>query len=286
MNEITSNQNEPELKKLLRASSVAYSKAKRGENNITYFLIFLAFAYPIAYTLILDETFKIILFGCSFLLAILVEIFFDSFKGNTSLGAIFKEEFDTKLFDLPWKSTIKKPDYSIVSKYSIQYKGKDIADWYSCNLMPIIPHNSSIAILQHTNTSWDIELRKSYRIWLIGCLTVYSILLFSYFVILKVDGVTIFFVAFSILSFITHIIALIRGHSSAIEKREFISKHLDKLIRNKHAINLSQLRDIQDEIFSTRQESVKVPNFFFRIYQKRMNAITEDYIETVNRLYM
>ena len=124
MNPILSKQNEPELIKLLKASTVAYTKAKKGEIKITYFLIFLAFAYPITYILIGDETVKIILFGCSFLLVILIEIFMNSFKGNTSLGAIFKEEFDTILFDLPWKSTLKKPDHSEVSKFSIQYKGK------------------------------------------------------------------------------------------------------------------------------------------------------------------
>ena len=283
-NQIIKSQNNTELIKLLRASSVAYTKAKAWEIKFSYSLIFLSVAYPISYIFIKDESLKLTLFGFSFFLTVLIQIITGKMKGNTSKGAIFKEEFDTKLFNLPWKSTLKMPDHTEVSKLSLQYKGKEIKDWYSCNLLPTIPHNTAVAILQHSNTSWDIELRKSFRDWIIGILASYSILLFSFFVIMKVDGLTIFFIAFSILSFYTHFISIIRGHSSAIEKREFISKHLDEIIRSKQNISIESLRDIQDEIYATRQESAKVPNFFFRLYQKRMNAIAEDYIESINRI--
>jgi hypothetical protein len=285
LNEIIRNQNKPELIKLLRASTVAYTKAKVWEMKFSYSIVFLAVAYPISYVLIKEETVKLTLFGCSFFLTVLLQLITGKLKGNTSKGAIFKEEFDTILFGLSWKSTIKKPDHSEVSKLSLQFKGSEIKDWYSCNLLPIIPHNTSIAILQHSNTSWDIELRKSFRDWIIGILASYSILLFLFFVIMKVDGLTIFFIAFSILSFYTHFISLIRGHSSAIEKREYISTHLDEIIQKKQNISVESLRDIQDEIYWTRLESAKVPNFFFRFYQKRMDAIAEDYIETVNKIY-
>lgn len=285
MNKITDKQNDPELIKLLKASSVAYSKAKNWETKFSYSLLFLSIAYPISYILIKDENVKVILFGCSFFLTILLQVITENLKGNTSKGAIFKEEFDTVLFDLPWKSTISKPDHSEILKFSLEYKGNEIKDWYSQNLMPSIPHNTGIAILQHSNTSWDIALRKQFKDWLIWIIVAYSILLFSFFVIIKVDGLTIFFVCFSILSFYTHFISLIRGHNSAIERRETISKHLDNIIRLKKEISLIELRDIQDEIFASRQEPAKVPNFFFRMFYKKMNAIDEDYIASVNRLY-
>jgi hypothetical protein len=42
-----SNQNDPENIKLLRASTFEYTSAKNGEIKIAYFLLFLAWAYPI-----------------------------------------------------------------------------------------------------------------------------------------------------------------------------------------------------------------------------------------------
>lgn len=278
-------QNKPENIKLLRASTVAYTNAKKGEIKITYFLLFLAFAYPICYLFIKVENIKLMLFGCSFLLTVLVQIFTLKFKGDTSKGAIFKEEFDAIIFDLPWKSTLKKPERSEVLHLSQQYKGIEIKDWYSPNLSESIEHNTSVAILQHSNTSWDIELRKTYRKWLFIVTVVYSIILSAFLIVMKVDALTIFLLLFSLLPFFTHFISLISGHSSAIDKREAISKHLDEIIRNKKFIGTNELRDVQDEIYSTRQEAAKVPNFFFHWYQKQLNIEAEEYIEEVNKLY-
>lgn len=207
-NSIVSKQNDPENIKLLRASTVAYSNAKAGEIKITYFLLFLAIAYPFCYLFIKDENIKLGLFGCSFLLTILIQIFTSSFKGNTSKGAIFKEEFDTIIFNLPWKSTLKKPDRREVLHFSQLYKGDEIKDWYSPNLSTNIDSNIAVAVLQHSNTSWDIELRKAYRKWLIYFIVIYSIVLFGFFVVLKTDAMTIFLLLFSLLSF-----SLISFHS-------------------------------------------------------------------------
>lgn len=285
MNQILNNQNEPENVKLLKASTVAYTKAKSGEIKVTYFLMYLAFSYPICYLYIKDDNIKLVLFGCSFLLTILIQIFSSSFKGNTSKGAIFKEEFDTIIFNLPWKSTLKKPDRREVLHFSQLYKGAEITDWYSPNLSANIDSNIAVAILQHSNTSWDIELRKAYRRWLTNFIVIYSIVLFAFFVVMKVDALTIFFLLFSLLSVFTHFISLIRGHSGAIEKRESISRHLDDIIHNKKIIGINELRDIQDEIYSTRQEAAKVPNFFFKWNQEQMNDEAEEYISEVNKLY-
>jgi ABC-type multidrug transport system fused ATPase/permease subunit len=285
MNPILSSQNHPENIKLLKASAAAYSKAKGGELKITYLLLFLAVAYPICYLNKLDVNIKYILFGFSFLITLLGQLFADRFKGNTSKGAIFKEEFDTKIFELPWKSTLKKPDRSEIIHYAKQYRGREIKDWYSANLSSTISNNISIAILQHTNTSWDIELRKTYSRWLFNIFVFYTIALIIICVIIQTEILNVFLLFFSLLSFYVHILTLMRGHKAAISKREAISNHLDEIIRSKKDISIVELRDIQDEIYYTRQESAKVPDFFFRWYKKQMDLEAEEYIAEVNDLY-
>jgi hypothetical protein len=116
-------------------------------------------------------------------------------------------------------------------------------------------------------------------------LSLYScalLLLFGYY---NTNAITIFLLLFSILSFYTHFISLISGHKSAIDRRSEISKHLDEIILKKQEISINELRDIQDEIYISRQESAKVPNFFFRIYKTKINLIDEDYIKFVNEAY-
>ena len=172
-----------------------------------------------------------------------------------------------------------------VSKLSLEYKGDEPINWYSNNLSEYIPTNIAIAIIQHSNSNWDLELRKSYRGWLKGFLIFYSISLFTFFVLMKVDGRTQFSISFSILSFYAYFFTLIRGQSAVIEKRDYISKKLDEVILKKKYISPEEIRDIQDEIFITRQEPAKIPEFFFRWFKKKMMAQSEDYIKSVNNLY-
>lgn len=285
INPVLNKQNDSELIKLLKASTVAYTKAKYWETKITYFLIALAFAYPISFVFIQSEKVKLFLFGCSFMLTVLVQLFYNTFKGNTSKGALFKEEFDVLLFGLPWKSTLAKVDHKEVSKLSTQYKGTEIENWYSTKLSTNIPKNIAIAVCQCMNTGWDIDLRKYYLNWLKGFLIIYSVGLAIFFVVMNVDGLTMFSIGFSILSFYIHFFTIINGHLAVITKREAISKKLENDIINKKEISISELRDIQDEIFITRNESAKVPNSFFKIYKHKMNQEYEDYIETINRIY-
>ncbi|MBX2977632.1 MAG: hypothetical protein KF721_16015, partial [Ignavibacteriaceae bacterium] len=215
----------------------------------------------------------------------LVQLFYNTFKGNTSKGALFKEEFDVLLFGLPWKSTLAKVDHKEVSKLSTQYKGTEIENWYSTKLSTNIPKNIAIAVCQCMNTGWDIDLRKYYLNWLKGFLIIYSVGLAFFFVVMNVDGLTMFSIGFSILSFYIHFFTIINGHLAVITKREAISNKLENDIINKKEISISELRDIQDEIFITRNESAKVPNSFFKIYKHKMNQEYEDYIETINRIY-
>lgn len=283
---ILSRQNDIENIELLQASSAAYKGAKRGEIFITYVLLFLSVGYPACYLFVKNYNFILALSGCSFLLTIFIQIFSVKFKGNTAKGAIFKEKFDTNVFGLPWKSTLKPPDKVEVLRLSRKYKGREIRNWYSTNLSEKLEHNTAVAVLQHSNTSWDISLRKLYRKYLIWFLIVYAIVLSFCFLFLLPEVLTIFLLLFSLMSFFTHFIILIRGHSDAILKRETISSQLDKLIRGKIYISINLLRDIQDEIYLTRQESAKVPDFFFRRYQSKLNSEAEKYIEEINKLYV
>jgi hypothetical protein len=241
-------------------------------------------AYPVCF-LFFNQQFKLLLFGCSFFITVVIQIFTDTFYGNTAKGALFKEVFDIALFNLPWKTTLRKPDQAEIQAYSKKYRGGDLKNWYSQNLAASIDHYTAVAVLQHSNTSWDIALRKLYKQALIYFLIAYTCILGIILLVKQADALTIFLLLFSLLSFYTHFITIIRGHSGAIAKRQAISVQLDAMIRCKRTIETTELRDIQDEIYLTRKESAKVPDFFFRIYKDELNVQAEEYIREVNALY-
>jgi hypothetical protein len=282
---ITERQNEEKMLRLLHASAVAYGRAKLGENLVTLVLLMLSVAYPVCYIFIPSEDVKMALFGCSFLLTVIILVFGDRFKGNTTLGALFKEEFDIELFRMGWKSTLKRPERADVLHYARRYRGNGMRDWYSRLLSPALDDSIAVAVLQHSNTSYDIRLRKLWREILLLWLILYSIALLIVFILINPGPVTVFYTLFSLLSFYTHFINLCKGHAEVISKREAISRHLDEIIRRRRFVSLAELRDIQDEIYLTRREPAKVPDFFFRLRRKSLNAEIEDYIEEVNRIY-
>ena len=285
-NNFINRQNDEEKIKLLRASSYAYANAKLGENIITVVLFLLSIAYPILYVLSKDEETKLILFQVSFFLAVFVQVLSPLFKGNTFKGALLKEEFDTTLFGLPWKSTLKRIDPFEISILSNAYKGKEIKDWYATNIANQITEHIQIAICQRCNTAYDIELRKKYSSFLFWLLILYTISFAILIISKNIGGISIFLICFSIISFYTHIITIIRGHKNVIEKRSSINKVLDSYIFNEGAPSKQELRDIQDEIFLTRQENAKVPNLFFKLWNKKINRDIDDFIIRVNRHFV
>lgn len=104
-------------------------------------------------------------------------------------------------------------------------------------------------------------------------------------VVNEVDALTIFLILFSLLLFFNHFINLIRGHGAAIHRRDSISKHLVFIIQNQKNVTVSELRDVQDEIYYTRRESGRVPKFFFHWNKRSMNDDAEEYIRKVNEIY-
>lgn len=282
---LLSRQNDDEHVLLLKASSAAYRNSKRGEIFITMFILFLSYAYPFTYIYLKDETAKMVLFGCSFLLNIAIQILTGVLKDNTSKGALFKEEFDVSLFSLKRKTTLKIPGRDDISKYAEKFRGSPPVNWYSVYLNEQIPDNIAIAAFQHTNTSWDINLRRKYKRYLITYMLAYSAGLACLLYFSCADFQTSFFTMFSVFMFYSHFITLVRGHASAISRRESVSSFLDRIIFKDRKADLQQLRDIQDEIYFTRQESAKVPDFFFKMNRKKMNQEAEEFINRVNRLY-
>ncbi|MHB8579895.1 MAG: S-4TM family putative pore-forming effector [Ignavibacteriaceae bacterium] len=285
MHPLIAKQNHPDFIKLLKASSVAYSDAKLLENTVTVILLFLAFAYPISYIYIKNDSINFVLFSISIFITIFVLAFDILHESSTLKGALIKEEFDTSLFELRWKSTLKKIDHAEISGLAIKYDGAEIKDWYSPDILAKIKKITVISICQRINTGWDIHLRKNYNLFLSWFLFIYTLLLISVILLVNANNQTIFFIAFSLLSFYSHFITIIRGHSKVIKKRESINAILDPIIFNKKDVTIEELRDIQDEIFQTRQENSKVPNFYFKHQREKLNKQFDDFISDVNNKY-
>ena len=278
-------QNRPENIELLKASNVAYNSAKSNEFKFSYVFLALSVLYPFAYILLKNEDVKHGLFAVSLCLTVFYQLFVNWFKGNTTLGALLKEEFDLNVFGLPRKFMLGELEPVDVGRLANQYKGGEIKDWYSPNITGEIPKNTIIAICQRINCKWDIDLRKEFNKLLITFVIAHFIVMLVLGFLVIRDFLTTFLLMFSLSSCYTHFVTMIRGNFSAIGKREKIVSKLDSYINHKRDFVTENLRDVQDEILSARQEPAKVPDFYFKKFNHQFRLDHEKYIERVNKLY-
>lgn len=278
-------QNQPENIELLKASNVAYNSAKSNEFKFSYVFFGLSILYPVAYIFLKNEDVKHGLFAVSLCLTVFYQLFVNWFKGNTTLGALLKEEFDLNVFGLPRKFMLGELEPVDVGRLANQYKGGEIKDWYSPSILGEIPKNTIIAICQRINCKWDIDLRKEFNKLLIMFVIAHFILMLILGFLVIRDFLTTFLLMFSLASCYTHFVTMIRGNFSAIGKREKIVSKLDSYINHKKDFATENLRDVQDEILSARQEPAKVPDFYFKKFNHQFRLDHEKYIERVNKLY-
>jgi len=286
MHHILAHQNDTGQINLLKASSVAYKKAKSKEFLFTYALCFLAIGYPAVYIFIKNEDLKHLLFALSLLITIGSWVTADYFKGNTTKGALLKEQFDIALFKIPWRFVLRNPEPDdVVLELAGEYKDVPIKDWYPSNLSDKVPQNTAIAICQRISCAWDIRLRERFNIVLYFILGIYTFAVLILWAFKSVDGRTVFLLYFSTLSFYSHLITMIRGHRGAIKKRKEITSKLDIYIDNKKDFKEQDLRDIQNELYYIRQEPSNIPDYYCRLYNPKIARLFSEYVENINGLY-
>ncbi len=280
-----SKQNQPENIELLKASNVAYNSAKSNEFLFSYVFLGLGLLYPITYILLKNEDVKHGLFAVSLCLTVFYQLFVNWFKGNTTLGALIKEEFDLNVFGLPRKFMFADLEPVDIGRLAERYNGNEIKDWYSTKVEGTISKNSIIAICQRVNCKWDADLRKEFNKLLISLVISHFVLMMILGLMVIRDFMTTFLLMFSLASFYTHFLTIIRGNFSAISKREKIIAKLDSYINHKKEFTTENLRDVQDEILNVRQEPAKVPDFYFKKFNAKFQADHDKYIERVNKIY-
>lgn len=277
-------QNKPENIELLKASNVAYNNAKSNEFKFSYVFLMLGLFYPITYIFLQNENTKHILFAVSLCLTVFYQLFSNWFKGNTIMGALLKEEFDLNVFGLPRKFMLPELEPIDLGRLAEKYKGNEIKDYYSVNISERISKTTTIAICQRVNCKWDIDLRREFNKLLITfVISHFLIILFLGFLVIQ-NLTNTFLLLFSLTSVYTHFITIIRGNFSAISKREKIITKLDSYINHKKEFTFENLRDVQDEILSARQEPVKVPDFYFKKYNPKFQQDHEKYIKRINKI--
>ncbi|AZN40404.1 S-4TM family putative pore-forming effector [Paenibacillus albus] len=186
-------------------------------------------------------------------------------KKITRRAATIQEEFDTSLFELPWRDRLvgRKASPEQVAHASQRFKGdrSKLLDWYTGLNAP--SHFLNVLLAQRSSLAWDVKLRKRYAI-LVGVLSlVYLIttITICWRSDLKTYILTMLIPSASIL---LHGITTCSEHWRRALSCEEVVQDLLELYRIK-ARNLErdilhECREFQDFIFLKRCDITLIPN--------------------------
>jgi len=283
MNQIIENQNKPEFIRLLKAQRIAYSISKRY-SSVEYLIIFISMGLPLY--LIFQPTsdqqsFIIIISG----ILIIISILLDSFlKNRTSIASKIQEEFDSNLYDLKWNDLLceEKVENETIIKLSKNYFENDLKDWYSKEIKSNLDHEIAVLFCQKSNVYWDKDLRKKYNVFLYGLLVVYYVLFFIIGYVKNIPFETFTLLILPSLTFLKFQIQLINNQNQIINKKEIITNKINFFFNN-YKSNKSKplqtdLRELQNAIFSLRCHISKIPNWFYKIYKNSHESLTNESI--------
>lgn len=286
------NQNSPENIQLLRAMRNLYSRAKTSFNFRLILALLIGIVPPILTNneeLVKQYPNAPIYFAMAgILFSIFVFLIKEWEKGVIEIAAKVQEEFDINLFQLDWNQILvgNKIPREAVIKNSNSFSGNEekLKNWYS--IKENYTESKNIMLCQRENLYWDSSLKKRFAI----ASTVLAILFLLsglFFCLLGDDKTTL-------IDYLTKYLAtslpailifseLAVSHFSMANNQLKREEEIRNLIEGNSNYSLSDLRKVQDYIFSNRKNSAVVPNWFYFWFRKNDQAVSTQATEMLNK---
>lgn len=196
-------------------------------------------------------------------------------RQQAKTAATIQEQFDTTVLCLTWNPTLGQPvDNEDVIAASNRFNGarSELANWYS--VPHDVPYPLDVLLCQRSNLRWDAALRQSYaRLLLAGLIFLLLILL----VIGALKHLNVGELALSLLPSLGLFIFVgetIRVHHRHAADQTTLKQRVEALwgkgCAKPRSVKSSDLRSIQDQIFTLRTAAPPVPDAYYRRKRQEM----------------
>lgn len=270
-NGIAVRQNEEKAIAMLAAQRQLYNDAKKLGTISIVLSVWLPFAMALILLFLPEES---ICKNVSYILAIVSMLF--SFvvdkhiNDKKKLAAFIQQKFDVYVYNMPWDERIfgkqKNVNQDIVtySKQIIENSDKKerLYNWYT----PTVGNRdllTSILLCQRENLSWDVGLRKRYRLSSI----IMIVFLCSFVIVMGLwqnESIAMLLWRFA---FIVPMLEWLFDTVKTLNKDMERLKELDEIINNDVSKTMDELQDIQKMIFEHRKECYAIPNVIYQIFK-------------------
>jgi hypothetical protein len=275
-NTIPTDQNKAESIEVLRASRQVYDQAKMIGTIQRVLAVSSALIGPVVSAFWPAARVWAGLYGA---IALLIDVIFlePSAKMKQATGAKIQEQFDTKIYDLPWNCAKvgRPPDPETVVNLAAKHQKKHpdlktLVDWYP-TAVGQLPIEYARLVCQRSNMRWDSALRRTF------C-SIFLIVLMAMWVVGSVYALA---ASYDMASFVLSVVVPLlpasvqlwreykRQEESADDSeraKEYLERLWDRAINNSlPPSDLTQeARILQDELYDRRRRAPPIPRFLYK----------------------
>ena len=191
-------------------------------------------------------------------------------RQKKELAASIQQEFDVDVYQMPWDERLfgsrRNLNYEIAeaSKKILDNtrEKKSLCNWYAVGIDKL-PINEGIAACQKENFNWDAGLRKRYRWFILGFLT---LLVIVPIVLCLFEGQTVWELLIKVLI----MFPACKWLFCTQRELEDDLRRMDSLERIVYSTNEKQMDSLQftqKDIYMHRKAAVKVPDFVYKFFK-------------------
>ena len=267
-----------------KAFTVQYTIAKRFRIPRILFTYFLVLAAP--FIILYNNDFKPIFAIIGALWTILALIISYIEKDTIKEAAKIQDEFDIRVFNLKWNKVLLGDhiSYEVIHSLSSKFNGPVDERWYGDLSNIVYPFN--VIVSQRSNIVWDWRLRRNY--YFLSLILLMLIALGGIFLsILNSLSLESYITTIFFPSSAAYILGFkeLKEHFDNFSSKRTMEKRLNSIINSgineEILIDTHLLRQVQDVIYTLRKCTAIVPNWFYKLFQKkyerRMQSIINEF---------
>lgn len=190
-------------------------------------------------------------------------------KRKVREAASVQEEFDTRLFGLPWSDMLtERPSPSIIAAAARRYDGPSVEDWYPDTAT--VGRPLDVLICQQSNLGWGVPLHRAYAATLVGILITVLVLAGLTGALLGIPvWDTLVAIYVPLLPVLRELAEMIKGHFDNAQSKASAEGKVNALWRrglgDPHSISEADCRAVQDCLLNTRRTNASIPDWFDRL---------------------
>lgn len=282
-NNIHKKQNEKEMQSLVVAQHYVYREAKCWVLVLFIISVLIPISLNISLIWITDE----IIVGLMSFISILILFFSELIRSEISVlkenASIIQQKFDINVFSFKNNFNI---DEDIVQHYLEKYKNKDWErkkNWYE--KYDKLDKNKAIFYCQKENIDWTNSLSKKYTKFLV-VLFLIMVILFILNLIFNnssiIHTISILIVALPLLTYCYSGYIKIKNDNKLIARIENVTNGISVNIESENQPTETSLVNLQWMIFFLRCNKYLVPDWFDRLFYKKIQSIEKRKSKQVN----